>query len=983
MKVSIKKYWKIILTAIICIFIILVLSYVSAMGEIAFSTIKNNNSKKDQVIKNIEETIRFYENRDNILCKAKLDIVGKLSTIIYENDPVYDEKLLNEYLSDAGMEDIVILDQKRTVKYIRGCENYNLSNDHFSDSYYDAVFADTDLNGSDAINVTELKDYGRDALFIKVKDDYWVYVFQNSEVVKYKNESYFWETVLENVWVGDYSNIGVVNTDSGEIIYCWDETLQGKIINIDKNDNYLGKINDKIYYISSIHSMEDVPAEVVALTPIFVVADMIKDQLITIAVLIFAAITIMIALIIFLREDAIDAREEVHFLRKNFLKIQLKKYAIVGLVVSLILAGALILVSELDYMTNIEADMSSHIDKTVKLFDDYYADTIAIDDMTEDRYYTYGRITDTFLKYHPDYATKEGLGYLASLFGVSNVTLFDSEGNTISTSSPLDHLAILSDKESPLYDLRYVLMGKEEVSVNSDTRILPEDVSIYAIPSRNENGVADGIVAVEVVPEKIERFEPTGLLRDGSGVVQFCVDEDGTILIFYDKKMVGKNVSTIGITPDMIYDGSTDKYNYNGKDYAALVRSSKAGYTVLVSRYNSFASNVIGTGLTSTFLFIIAAMIFAYDGLGSVYKFVSRAAENNSSSKGNNEVVKWANLNAGGKMKRVINFFIYCFSAYFIISWCMINSGIGVHDTLDYIFNGDWDKSVNIFSFVSNVLIIMVYYSVIRWIAAILTRIAIISGPSGETISRLAANVIKYLGAIICIYQVVMNFGVDAKTALTSIGIAGFGLTFGAQDMIKDIIAGIFILFEGNYKVGDMLIINGDWYWVRSIGIRATRVEAWGQVRVINNSQMASAVNIENASDVAGCEVFIGNEYNLDDIEEILNYELPLLKSKLPSDVPLPKYDGIREIDGNGIKIRIETYASPIRKGEIGRILRREVLRIFDKYGIRIASRAYEIVSANAVSEDWDKNKQKRAEMLKEQAEKIRKEIKYESGQSI
>lgn len=974
MKVSIKKYWKIIVTAIICIFIILVLSYISAMGEIAFSTIRNNTSKKSQVIENIEETSRFYENRDNILYKTKLDVIGKISKIIYENDPEYDEELLNEYLSDAGLEDIVILDSKRTVTYIRGCKNYNLSNDYFSDSYYDDVFSDADQSGAKAINVTGLKDFGRDALFVKVNDGYWVYIFRELEVGKYTNESYFWETALENVWVGDYSDICVTNTDSGKIIYCWDESLEGKIIDIDKNDNYLGKINDKIYYVSIIHSMEDASAEVMAVTPIFDVADMIKDQLISVAVLIFAAITIMIALIIFLREDEIDAREEVRFLRKYFLKIQLKKYAIVGLVVSLVLAGSLIMVSELDYMTNVEEVMGAHIDKTTKLFDDYYEDTIAIDNMTEGRYYVYGRITDTFLKYHPDYATKEGLGYLARLFGVSNVTLFDSEGNTISTSSPLDHLSILSDEESPFYDLRYVLMGKEELSVNPDTRMLTEDVSIFAIPSRNENGVADGIVAIETVPDQMERLEPTGLLIDQTGAVQFCVDEEGTILIYYDKKMVGKNVSSIGITPDMIYDGFTDKYKYDGKDYAALVRSSKAGYTVLVSQFNSFAPNVVGTGLVSTLLFIIAAMIFAYDGLGSVYKFVSRKAENSSSSNSDNEVVKWADLNAGGKMKRVINFFIYCFSAYFIISWWMISSGIGAHDTLDYILNGDWEKSVNIFSFVYNVLIIMVYYSVIRWLGAILTRIAIISGPSGETISRLAANVIKYLGAIICLCQVAMNFGVDAKTALTSIGIAGFGLTFGAQDMIKDIIAGIFILFEGNFKVGDLLVINGNWYWVRSIGIRATRVESFGQVRVINNSQMAGAVNIQNSLDAADCDVYIGNEYDLDDIEEILNYELPLLKSKLPSDVPLPQYDGVREIDGNGIKIRIETYASPMKKGKVSKILRREVLRIFDKYGIRVASRAYEIINSNATSEDWDNNKQKRAELLKEQAEKLRNE---------
>lgn len=839
MKIDIKKYWKIIITALACIGVILLLFYGSVMGRIALSTVRDNRAQSNQITRNIEEVTQFYENRSLILGKARLDIVRKLSTLLNEKESGYDEKLLSEYYRDAEIEDNIILDSRRNVKSVYGCADLDLSKAHFQDSYYDTVFADADAKGADEVIAAVLKDSGKKALFTKVRDGYWVSVLPEDEAIDKEDIRYFWETALENLWAGDHSCVGVVDAATGEMIYCWDNTLEGKQLETGRNRSW-AVIDGSQYYVTR-YPVTDMGAAVVALTPVSEVVDAIMDQLFSVAVLIFTAVTVMVALIIFLRDGEVDADEEIHFLGKNFLKIQLKKYAAVGLLVSAILAAALMLVSELDYMTKVEASADLQIEKTVKLFDDYHEDTIVLENMVESKYYAYARMAETFLEHHPEYLTKEGLRYLANVFGVTDLAVFDSEGKTVSTSSPLDHLEILSDPESPLYDLRYVLMGKEEVRVSADARLLPEDISIFAVPIRLEDQIAEGIVAVETVTETIERFEPRGLLEDSSGVLQICVDKDGTILLFSDQKYVGKKVSSIGISEDMLYDGFGGRYTFNDQFYAAEVSSCKAGYTLLIFRYNAFSSEIIGNALLSTVMFIIAALYFAYDGLGSKFQFTSRPAVQHGETEGGSV------LTVGGKMRKVIDICIYSFSAYFIIGQWMIHSGIGHHETINYIFNGDWERSVNVFSIVCNIYTVMIYYSIIKWVEAILMRAAALSGPSGETISHLIANLIKYLGAIICLYQITMNFGVDAKTALASVGIVGFGLTFGAQGLISDLISGIFILFEGSYKVGDTLLIGGEPYVVRSIGIRSTRVEADGKVSLINNSNMSGVVNITSS----------------------------------------------------------------------------------------------------------------------------------------
>ncbi len=934
-----KKYRIIITAALLYIAVILVLFYGSMMSRIAYNTFKDNNAQKKHIRENVQANLLFYENRANILEKLRLDVLNKCAELIYANESNINETVLNDYFMDLGIEDIIVLDSKRTVKSIFGCKDYSISESYFNDSYYDSIFADVDLNSADEINVASLNNYDDNALFIKVKEGYWVYILSELEDGSVVDAKYFWETTLENTRVGEYSDVGAVDKTTGELIYCWNEELEGKKLVVSREDSKWGKIDKKLYYITT-YPIDGSSENVVALTSISSIFNMVKDQLISIAILLVIAVTIMIALIIFLREDEIDATEEIHFWGKNFLKIQLKKYAVVGIIVSIFLAGSFMLVSELDYMTNVETDMNLHVGKTAKLFDDYYEDTVLIDDMTDGKYYIYGRLIDTFIKRHPDYITKDGLEYLARLFNVSNVSIFDAKGKTVCTSSPLDHLDVLSDKKSSLYDLRYVLMGKEALKVDADEKIQDGDISIFAVPRRDENKVAEGILAIEAVKENIDRLEPKGLLRDSSGLVQFCVDEEGTILIFYDSQFVGKNISSIGISQDMIYDGYSGKYEYNNKSYAALVKSSDAGYTLLVKQYNAFPVDVVCNALLSTIMFIIATILFAYDGLGSKYKFKSTEKDKNKANK-NDEIKKWADMDAGDKMKKVVDIYIYCLSAYFIISQWMILNGIGKNDTIGYIFNGDWERNVNIFSVVCNILTVMIYYSVIKWMEAILIRIATVSKQSGETISRLIANIIKYLGVICCMYQMAMNFGVDAKTALASIGIAGLGLSFGAQDMIKDIIAGIFIFFEGSFKVGDLLLINGEWFWVKSIGIRATKVEASGQIKVINNSDMTGVVNIQNSFEEVKCDVYIGSEFaDLESIEEILKNELPLLKGNYPEEIPAPSYKGVQDIDSSGIQIRIATSAPPILKGKVERLLKRDVLRIFDKHDINAADKS-------------------------------------------
>ena len=361
-------------------------------------------------------------------------------------------------------------------------------------------------------------------------------------------------------------------------------------------------------------------------------------------------------------------------------------------------------------------------------------------------------------------------------------------------------------------------------------------------------------------------------------------DENGEILLSSDEGKEGESIAILGISNEDLTDGFFGRVKIEGKASSISVSklSGRNMFLILASQFQWITASSIERVIVALILYILLILWMIYEGLGSKYHFEKRTRKIKDADDWENPEIGWEYLNASQKISKVLMGCIYLFGIYLILLKLLYYNNITGEIGLAYIISGEWQKTVSVFSAIGNVCLVCVTISIVGWTKSLLTVISRISGQSGETACRLIASIVKYAGAILCFYLCATNFGIDARAALASIGIVGFGLTFGAQDLIKDIIAGIFILFEGNYRVGDMLLIDGEWYWVKSIGVRTTKVEAWGKVKLINNSQMTGVINIQNSSACVDCDIMIGNEYSIEDIEELMGGSCHLLKSSLP-----------------------------------------------------------------------------------------------------
>ena len=219
-------------------------------------------------------------------------------------------------------------------------------------------------------------------------------------------------------------------------------------------------------------------------------------------------------------------------------------------------------------------------------------------------------------------------------------------------------------------------------------------------------------------------------------------------------------------------------------------------------------------------------------------------------------------------------------------------------------------------------------------------------------------------------------------TLLASAGILALVIGLGAQSLIADIIAGIFIVFEGDYQVGDIVVIDGWRGEVKQIGLRRTKIEdAVGNVNIVNNAAISNIIN--NTQELSVALVTVGTEYNesILRIEEVIEKALPEMKEHIPAIVEGPYYKGVQSLGESSVDIRLVAKCKEEDKYQVERDMNRELKLLFDANGINIPFNQVVLNTRDPNEPDKTQYKPKKAStenFAKEQAE-LSKDIEEQS----
>lgn len=204
----------------------------------------------------------------------------------------------------------------------------------------------------------------------------------------------------------------------------------------------------------------------------------------------------------------------------------------------------------------------------------------------------------------------------------------------------------------------------------------------------------------------------------------------------------------------------------------------------------------------------------------------------------------------------------------------------------------------------------------------------------GITVAQLVNNLLKWIVAIVLVIVVLAVWGVDTTALITGAGVITLVVGLGLQSLISDVVAGLFIVFENEFNVGDIVTIDGFRGEVISIGIRTTKLKTEGNVKIFNNSQISGILN--QALEPSVAKAYISIEYGaaLKDVEKIIREQLPQIDiSGVYGEI---SYDGVSALGDSAVTLQFSAKCDESNFYSVQRSLNAAVKNMFDENGIDI-----------------------------------------------
>jgi small-conductance mechanosensitive channel len=205
-------------------------------------------------------------------------------------------------------------------------------------------------------------------------------------------------------------------------------------------------------------------------------------------------------------------------------------------------------------------------------------------------------------------------------------------------------------------------------------------------------------------------------------------------------------------------------------------------------------------------------------------------------------------------------------------------------------------------------------------------------------------SIFKGIGRVFIVIVVIMmilpELGVDIVPLVAGLGIAGFALGFGAQYLIRDLIAGIFIILENQYRVGDVVRVADIGGLVEEITLRKTVLrDLDGIVHHVPNGEIRAASNFTRRFARVNLNISVAYDTDLDHAISVINRvgkELANDEKWREKIISPPKVERVDNLGDSGIEIKILGDVKPIQQWAVMGELRLRLKKAFDVEGIEI-----------------------------------------------
>ena len=207
-----------------------------------------------------------------------------------------------------------------------------------------------------------------------------------------------------------------------------------------------------------------------------------------------------------------------------------------------------------------------------------------------------------------------------------------------------------------------------------------------------------------------------------------------------------------------------------------------------------------------------------------------------------------------------------------------------------------------------------------------------------NTLIPLLQSISKYVIYFIAGVMVLRELGVDTTAIIASAGVVGLAIGFGAQSLVKDVLSGAFLLFEGIISVGDSVNVGEHSGTVEVIGLRNIHLRKYsGELRVIPYGEVASFGNFNKGYMRAIVKVGVAYEQDVEKGMKALE-EIADKWAEENKDIVLeaPIVQGVLSLGSSEVTLRVSIKVKPMTHWGAERELKRRIKDTFDKKGIEI-----------------------------------------------
>ncbi len=704
-------------------------------------------------------------------------------------------------------------------------------------------------------------------------------------------------------------------------------------------------------------------------------ADMAASSAITVGVILFAFFVVIAAVTLYgifvLRDDERHGHSEEDYRRLGPVRLN---RSIAGRALVLAIVGFLGILVISFYMQTLFAlssqslTLSERAESIAKSIERSQASAAELEDQYGERYLSKAEVAAYIIDQNPELATREKLGEMADALQIQYIFTFNDQGVMTATNSSFTNFVLSEDPEDQSYEFRKLLQGVDYVVQDA----MPDEVSgelrqYIGVTTHDASGQLTGFVQLGIRPTRLESLLESVQIdhvldgvQVGADGFAFAVSKaDGTIAYYPDQNTTGKDAAACGITENQLRDGFSDYITVNGERYYASVSETSDYYVFVAAGEGALMAErgplTIATGAIALVCLIVVFALIAIEPSSRIY--AAAGSLEDEDRKGVVEVniggrkvrtetavsrwlgrsFHWDELSPEQKVGCVLRWFAGVAVIVVCIAVIFKDSIFDKRSLFSYILGGTWEHGLNIFAITASLMFACVLATAAAVIQKILRLVSRVLDARGVTMCRLISSVVKYASVIGMLYWCLALLGVDTATLLASAGLLTFAVSLGAQGIVSDIIAGLFIIFEGEFRVGDIIQVGGQRGTVMEIGVRTTKInDGSGNILVLRNSNISNVVNMTKEHSYAAVEVGIEYGESLERVENILAEELPNIKKRLPAIIDGPFYKGVTMLADNSVNIKIVAECAEKDRAPLTNDLNREMKLLFDKHDISI-----------------------------------------------